>query len=205
MAQRRPQTVAIASLIAGTLIAFSGFVWWFMSQDDQAAAPASPRVELPAVGGPFSLTSHEGRVVTDADLRGKLLLISFGYSYCPDVCPTILLAVSQTMAALGDDAEQVQPLFITIDPERDDVETLANYVPNFHPELIGLTGSPEEIAGVVKAYRVYRAKVETEDVEGYLMDHSTLIYLMDREGALATMFSHGTAPEDMASTIREHL
>lgn len=196
----------IASLICGALIVYAGAVWWSMRHDDRApTAAASPAAERPAIGGPFSLTSHDGRRVTDRDLRGKLLLVSFGYTYCPDICPTILLTMSQAMAELGDDADEVQPLFITIDPERDDVETLAEYVPHFHPSVIGLTGSPEEIAEVTKAYRVYSSRVEAESGEDYLMDHSTVIYLMDRQGALATTLSHAARPEDMAAAIRKHL
>src|SRR5262245_31517169 len=120
--------------------------------------PISSGVAL--VGGPFELVSHKGQPVTDKDFRGKYMLVSFGYTYCPDVCPTELQVISTALDELGNKAKDIQPIFITIDPERDTIAALSQYMQSFHPSYIGLTGSPEAIAKAAKAYRVYYAKSE---------------------------------------------
>jgi protein SCO1 len=157
------------------------------------------------IGGPFSLVDHTGRPVTDKDFRGQLMLIYFGYTYCPDLCPTTLEAMSQALTALGDDAKEVQPLFITVDPERDTVAALAEYMPNFYPSFLGLTGSQKDLGAAVKAYRVHVRRAETGEGDDYLIDHSTFTYLMDREGQFITLFRYGTSADEMAETIRKHL
>jgi protein SCO1/2 len=160
------------------------------------------------VGGAFSLVDHTGRTVTDQDFPGEFLLIYFGYTFCPDVCPNTLLAVSQALDDLGPLAEQVRPLLITVDPERDDRTVLAEYVRHFHPRLVGLTGSPERIAKAAKAYRVYYAKVQVPEDQGgggaedYLMDHSGFLFLMDREGRLGALLNHNSGPDEIAAKIR---
>lgn len=171
---------------------------------------AASRSAVPAIGGPFTLTDQAGQRVSDDDLRGKLMLVSFGYTYCPDVCPTILSTIGDALDALGPQAEAVRPVFITIDPARDTPKVLSDYVRHFHRGFIGLTGTADEIAGVAKAYRVYYAKAtphggQSEGAADYLMDHSTVVYLMGRDGRLLTTMSHKTAPREMAETIRRHL
>jgi cytochrome oxidase Cu insertion factor (SCO1/SenC/PrrC family) len=157
------------------------------------------------VGGPFELIDHTGARRTDADYRGKLLLIYFGYSYCPDVCPTDLQAMATALDLLGVAAGAVQPLFITIDPERDTPRHLASYVPLFHPRLIGLTGEADAIRRAAGAYKVYYAKVVLPDSPEYAMDHSAFIYLVDPDGKYLGFFPPGTSPERIATIIRPHL
>jgi protein SCO1/2 len=133
------------------------------------------------------------------------MLIYFGYTFCPDVCPTELQAMSQAIDGLGDEAGKVTPVFITVDPERDTVEQLAGYAEHFHPRLIALTGTTEQVAAAAKAYRVYYRKVEDESTTDYMMDHSSIIYLMGPNGRFLTHFSYGTGPDKMAEKIREYL
>jgi cytochrome oxidase Cu insertion factor (SCO1/SenC/PrrC family) len=153
------------------------------------------------IGGPFQLTAHTGARVSDKDLKGKYSLISFGYTYCPDVCPTELQVISAALDQLGDKAKDIQPIFITIDPERDTPDALSKYMPNFHPRYLGLTGSPEEIDRVAKAYRVYYAKAKKVEEGDYLMDHSSIIYLMDKQGTFLKHFSYGTDAKALAADI----
>jgi cytochrome oxidase Cu insertion factor (SCO1/SenC/PrrC family) len=156
------------------------------------------------IGGPFALTDHTGKLRTDENFRGKLLLIYFGYSYCPDVCPTDLQQIGLALDGLGAGAEAVQPLFITLDPERDTIAHLANYVPMFHPRLIGLTGSAEQIRRVALAYKVYHAKYPPDSPD-YVIDHSSFVYLIDEGGKYIGFFPPGTAADRMIEIIRQHL
>ena len=168
------------------------------------AGPAPARAA--DIGGPFALTDHHGNAVSEASYPGKHLLVFFGYTYCPDVCPTELLVLGQTLDLLGPNAARVQALFITVDPERDTPETLAEYVPNFHPDLIGLTGTPEETAEAAKVYRVYYRKGETEAGEThYLMEHSSIVYFMNPNSEYVTHFVPGQGAETIAERIEEIL
>ncbi|WP_454616958.1 SCO family protein [Bradyrhizobium cenepequi] len=158
------------------------------------------------VGGPFELVDHTGHISTERDFRGKLMLVYFGFTYCPDVCPTDLQAIGLAMDRLGSDADNVQPLFITVDPERDTPQHLADYVPLFHPRLIGLTGSPDAIRKAADAYKVYSAKVPLgKDRGDYTVDHTAFIYLMDRNGDYLGFFPPGTSADRMVEIIRPHL
>lgn len=158
------------------------------------------------IGGPFALSDQTGRVRTEADFRGKLRLIYFGFTYCPDICPTDLQAIGLAMDQLGADSKNVQPLFITLDPERDTVEHLAQYVPLFHPRLIGLTGSASAIVQAADSYRVYYKRVEFDKAKSdYTVDHSAFIYLVDRDGKYLGFFPPGTSAEKMAEMIKPHL
>jgi len=156
------------------------------------------------VGGPFALIDHTGTPRTDAQFRGKLLLLYFGFTSCPDVCPTDLQSIGLAMGRLGKSAEGVQPVFVTLDPERDTPQRLAGYVTFFHPRLIGLSGDAGSIAQAARAYKVYYAKVPTSG-NGYTIDHSGYIYLMDRAGKYLGFFPPGTPPERMADVIRPFL
>ena len=156
------------------------------------------------IGGPFALIDHLGKRRTDADFRGKLMLVYFGFSYCPDICPTDLQQMGLAIDRLGTAGEAVQPVFITVDPERDTVEHLAEYVPLFHPRLIGLTGEPAAIHAAARAYKAYYARVAIGAVD-YTVDHSVFIYLMDRNGRYLGFFPPGTSAERMAEIIRPHL
>lgn len=157
------------------------------------------------VGGPFALTDHTGARRTDADFRGMLMLVYFGYSYCPDICPTDLQSMGQAVDLLGASGEAVQPLFITVDPERDTTEHLAEYVPLFHPRLIGLGGDSKAIRDVARSYKVYFAKVERKDGADYGIDHTGFIYLIGRDGRYLGFLPPGTPAERIAATIRPHL
>lgn len=159
---------------------------------------------IASIGGPFALVDQDGRARTDADFRGRYMMIYFGYTFCPDVCPTALSDMIVALDELGPLAAQVQPIFITVDPARDTVEKLKTYVPNFHSRLIGLSGSEAQITAVARAYRVYYAKSEDPKAgSDYLMDHSSVIYLMDPKGRYVTHFNHATAPEKIAERLRE--
>ena len=154
------------------------------------------------VGGPFTLTDQHGAVVTERDFAGRYMLIYFGYTYCPDFCPMSLSNMTQALDLLPpEQAEQVVPIFITVDPERDTVAQLAEYAPLFHPRLVALTGSPEAVKQAAQAYRVYFAKAGDTDSDAYLMDHSTFIYLMGPDGRYVRHFAHNATPEEMADAI----
>jgi cytochrome oxidase Cu insertion factor (SCO1/SenC/PrrC family) len=157
------------------------------------------------IGGPFALTDHTGKSRTDADFRGKLMLVYFGFSFCPDICPTDLMAIGQAIDKLGPAGEGVQPLFVTVDPERDTAAHLAEYVPFFHPRLLGLTGDAAHIRDAARAYRVYYAKVVIDGAAEYTIDHSGFIYLMDRDGKYLGFFPPGTPADRMAAVIEAHL
>jgi protein SCO1/2 len=163
----------------------------------------------------FALTDHTGKQVTDQDYRGKLMLIAFGYTYCPDVCPTGLQAMAVAVDLLGDQADRVQPIFVTIDPERDTPEVLREYVAAFHPKLIGLTGTPRQIADAAEGFRVYYNKLdlpkdeaEDSDADDYFMGHTTSIYLVGTDGKGLAVFNFGmaaTAVEEMADRMRHFI
>jgi len=169
--------------------------------------PISENVAKVQIGGPFTLTDHTGKQVTDADFHGKFMLMFFGYTYCPDICPTTLTDITDAMNLLGEQQEEVVPVFVTVDPERDTVEHLGEYVTFFHPRMVGLTGTLMQISEVATAYKIYYRKgtLPEDDPEGYLVDHSSIAYLIDRNGDFVTHFSHGTTPEQMAQRIRETL
>jgi cytochrome oxidase Cu insertion factor (SCO1/SenC/PrrC family) len=157
------------------------------------------------VGGPFELIDQNGNRRTDADFRGKLLIVYFGYTHCPDICPTDLAQIGLAVDKLGELGDDVQPLFISIDPERDTPQVLAQYVTSFHPRLIGLTGTPEQIRALADSYMAYYAKYVPTDGGVYLIDHTGLIYLMGRSGEYLGFFPPGTSADRMVEIIRQHL
>jgi protein SCO1/2 len=153
------------------------------------------------IGGPFALIDQTGARRTDVDFRGKLLLVYFGFTYCPDVCPTDLQEIAAAVDRLGPAGDTVQPIFITVDPERDTPAHLKDYVSLFHPRLVGLTGSAAAIRDAARAYRTYYAKVPL-DKGDYTVDHSAFIYLMGRDGDYLGFFPPGTSAELMVGTLR---
>jgi cytochrome oxidase Cu insertion factor (SCO1/SenC/PrrC family) len=154
------------------------------------------------VGGPFTLTDHTGKRVTDQDFRGRFMVVFFGFTFCPDVCPTALQVMAAALDKIGPKAEQITPVLITVDPERDTPEQMAMYVKSFHPRLVGLTGSPDEIAAVAKAYRVYFKRVpDPKSSGGYTMDHSAIIYVMGPDGAFRTHFPYTVDANAMAERL----
>lgn len=168
----------------------------------QYAAATAGRYD--SIGGPFELVDQTGRPVTRDSFAGDYVLMSFGFTSCPDVCPTELSRMATTMDLLGADAERVRPVFITVDPERDTAAALADYVGRFHPRMIGLTGTPEQVAAAARAYRVYYDKVEQEGGH-YTMDHSTFLYLLGPDGRTLEVLSHGTSPDELADRIRDRM
>jgi protein SCO1/2 len=154
------------------------------------------------IGGPFVLTDQTGRRVTDKDFAGRYRLMFFGFTHCPDVCPAGLQVMAATLDQLGARADRLAPLFITVDPARDTPAVMKDYVAAFHPRLIGLTGSGEEIQAVAKSYRIYFKRVDDpQSADGYTMDHSAFIYLMDPSGRYVTHFSHSASPAEIVRRI----
>jgi cytochrome oxidase Cu insertion factor (SCO1/SenC/PrrC family) len=156
------------------------------------------------VGGPFTLTDQTGKQRSDTDFRGKLMIVYFGYTYCPDVCPTDLMAITQALDALGPAAGEVQPVFITIDPERD-TKVLADYVSAFHHSLVGLTGSLDEIRKVANSYKAFYVKVQDERSGDYSIDHAGVIYLMGRNGEYLGFMPPQTNPNRLTEVLRKSL
>ncbi len=154
------------------------------------------------IGGPFRLTDTAGQSVTDASFRGRWMLIYFGYTSCPDICPTELTMIAAVLRDLGPNAARVAPLFITVDPARDTGKVLAAYVRLFDPRLIGLTGTPAEISRAARAYRVFYRKVALRDENAYLMDHSSFVYLMGPDGRFVDLFGPGARAADIAASLR---
>jgi cytochrome oxidase Cu insertion factor (SCO1/SenC/PrrC family) len=157
------------------------------------------------IGGPFKLTDQAGNTRTDADFRGKLLIIYFGYTTCPDICPTDLMQIGIAIDKLGAAGDGVQPLFISVDPERDKPDVLGPYVAQFHPRLLGLTGRPDEIRAVADSYKAYYAKYFPSDGAVYLIDHTGFIYLMGRSGEYLGFFPPGTSADRIVDIVRQHL
>jgi protein SCO1/2 len=176
----------------------AGAATWFL------LTPATRSMEggEALIGGPFTLIDQHGATVTEQDFAGRYMLIYFGYTYCPDFCPMSLSNMTQAMDLLPPEtAEQVVPVFITVDPERDTVAQLAGYAPLFHERLVALTGNAAQIKQAAQAYRVYFARAGDDDSDAYLMDHSTFIYLMGPDGKYVRHFAHNATPEDMAAAI----
>ncbi len=191
-----PFTRAIA-LIAATLmlIAAGSMIYQIVFQQAERGRAA--------IGGPFTLVDHTGTVVRESDFRGRLMLVFFGYTSCPDVCPAELQTIAQALDLLDPATrEGLAPIFITVDPARDTVAVMARYVANFHPLLIGLTGTAEQIAAAAGAYKVYHAKGKETAPGEHLIGHSSFLYLMGRDGLYLQHFRTNTAPEEIAEAIR---
>ena len=186
---------ALLGVWIAVLLGAAGWIGWDAWKGDR-----------PSIGGSFALTDQDGRTVTDADLRGKPTLIYFGYTYCPDVCPTSLLLMETAVEQLGPDGpKKVNLVFITIDPERDTQALMKGYVGNFGPTIEGLTGTPEQVGAVTRAYRVYYQKVPGKDGAPYLMDHSSIVYMLDKRGRFVTHFTHETKAETIAKAVKQLL
>jgi cytochrome oxidase Cu insertion factor (SCO1/SenC/PrrC family) len=186
---------ALLAVWIATLAAAAGWIAWDAVHPDR-----------PVIGGSFSLVDQNGQTVTSDSLKGKPTLIYFGYTYCPDVCPTSLLLMENAIDGLGPDAaKKVNLVFITVDPERDTPQLLKGYVENFGPTFIGLTGTPQQVADAARAYRVYYQKVPGKDGGPYLMDHSSIVYLLDRNGRFVTHFTHEAKAEAIAAAVKKLL
>lgn len=201
------RTGLVVLLVCGLLVGALGAVAMIPQVRNSLFPDGQVRVVGQAlVGGPFTLTDHTGKRVSDRDFRGKHMLIFFGFTNCPEICPTALQVATAALDKLGPKAERIVPIFITIDPERDNQQRMAEYVASFSPRLIGLTGTPEEIATVAKAYRVYARKVpDSTSAAGYSMDHSVITYVMGPDGAYKAHFTHSTDADAMASRLSKML
>ena len=162
-------------------------------------------IGMPKVGGPFALVDQDNKPVTDATYRGKVMVVYFGYTFCPDVCPTELAKIATAVDSLGKDADQVAPIFITVDPTRDTPDKMKSYVEQFDKRMIGLTGSADQVSQVAKEYRVYSAKSGDTSGQYYLVDHTSFIYLMDRTGKYSGIARPDDPPEALAASIRDLL
>ena len=196
-AQATRVLLIVSAFVAGLVLCFS-VILLVAGRNANPIAPVSA-----AIGGPFQLTDQSGRSVSAHDLKGRPFLVFFGYTNCPDFCPATLFDVSEVLRALGPDADRINALFITVDPERDTPEKLKDYLSSFDPHLTALTGSPEAIAAVTKAYRAPVRKVPQAD--GYTMDHPIIVYLMDKEGRFVAPFSLKRRPAEAAAELRKYL
>jgi protein SCO1/2 len=167
-------------------------------------APSPVGSAAAAVGGPFHLEDQSGKPVTDQDMKGRPFLVFFGYTHCPDICPTTLFDMSQVWRKLGPDADRAGALFITVDPERDTPAVMKDYLSSFDPHLRGLTGDQASIAAAVKAYRVYAKKVPLPDGD-YTMDHTAVVYLMDKNGEFVAPFDLKRTPDAAAADLRRYM
>ena len=198
-ALRRRLVIYGSALVLALALALG--LGWYLSR----SGSSSPGGEA-LIGGPFTLVDQRGQTVTEKDFAGRFMLVYFGYTFCPDVCPLSLSNMVQAIALLPpEQAKQVVPIFITVDPERDTVAQMAQYAPLFDPRLEALTGTPEQIKQAAKAYRVYYSKVENGGSKDYLMDHSAFIYLIGPQGRYRSHFGHDAAPAKMAEAIRAEL
>lgn len=195
-------TVIVAGFLIGALAGAAALI--------VTRAPTGPEVATTGtalIGGPFTLVGRDGKTVTDRAFRGKYMLVFFGFTHCPDICPAELQVMSAALDALGPKANEIIPIFITLDPERDAPPVVTGYVMNFSPRFVGLTGSPEQIAKAAKAYRVTYSKFQEDETKpgDYSIDHSALVYLMGKDGEYLTHFAYGTPAAKMAETLRRYL
>lgn len=175
-----------------------------------AACGSGPGQEAPlagaALGGPFTLVDQDGKMVREQEFAGRYRLVYFGYTYCPDVCPTSLLIWAQALKELTpQELTRVQPIFVSVDPERDTLPRLAEYAAFFHPSLLPLTGSPERLHEIAARYGAYFARQENAAAGGYVVDHTSSTLLIDRDGRLVARLAHATSPEQLLAEIRKHL
>jgi protein SCO1/2 len=189
--------LVLGAFVAG-LVLFSAVIFIVTGRTPSPIALPS------AIGGPFKLVDQNDKPITEQDLKGKPFLVFFGFTHCPEVCPTTLFEVSEIFRALGPDADKTAGLFISVDPERDTPAVMKDYLSNFDPHLQGLTGTLEQIAATAKAYRAYYKKVPL-DSGGYTMDHTALVYLMDKQGHFVAPFNVKRKPEDAAAALRKYL
>jgi protein SCO1 len=189
--------LVLGAFVAG-LVLFTTVVFIFTGRSPAPIAMPS------AVGGPFKLVDQNAKPITDEDMKGHPFLVFFGFTHCPDVCPTTLFEVSEILRAAGPGAKDARALFITVDPERDTPQVLKDYLGSFDPRVIGVTGDSEAVAAVIKSYRVYAKKVPT-DGGGYTMDHTAIVYLMGKDGRFVAPFNMKRRPEEAAADLKRYL
>ena len=197
MSERATRPLTIVAVFAGSLAIGLALMMWLLDGPRGAIAPA-------AIGGPFQLVDQSGATVTADRLQGKPTLLFFGYTHCPDICPTTLFDVSEVLKAMGEDADRVNAYFVSVDPERDSPAIMKDYLSSFDPHLKALTGDPEAVAKMLTAYRVYARKVPGKDGD-YTMDHSAMVYLMDRNGRFVAPFKLDRKPEEAAADLKHYI
>ncbi len=193
---QRRLIVPIVCLVLGVLML--GATAFFTLRDRSVSVPVNANI-----GGPFALIDHDGKAITNRDIVGKPTLIFFGFTHCPDVCPTTLMEISKVFELLGPQAK-VAALFVTVDPERDTPALMKDYVSNFDKRIVGVTGTRESIDATLKTFRVFARKSKGEG-DSYSMDHSSIVYLMDKQGRFATAFNLQQSPEQAAKALRPYL
>jgi protein SCO1/2 len=186
----------VGVVVCGLVLVFGSYVFGAYIAG-RSNSPIGP-------GGPFHLEDQNGKPVSDQDMKGRPFVVFFGYTHCPDICPTTLFEISEVMKSLGRDADRTGALFITVDPERDTPATLKDYLSNFDPHLRGLTGAPAAVDTALKAYRVYAKKIALKDGD-YTMDHTAVVYLMDKHGQFVALFDLKRTPEAAAAEMRRFL
>ena len=208
MRSRARALVLVASLIASSLVFSAGLAAAEEEPSEEQASAAQMMDDLMygrgPIGGPFTLTDPTGKRRGDSEFRGRLMIVYFGYTFCPDVCPADLMAITQALDALGPAADGVQPVFITVDPERD-TKVLGEYIAAFHHSFVGLTGSPDEIRNVANSYKAFYAKVPDPRSGDYSIDHAGVIYLMGRNGEYLGFMPPQTGPERLTEILRKYL
>jgi protein SCO1/2 len=197
MTTRNSQIMLVLSAFVGGLVIFFAVFLYATGQFGGGPGPS-------AIGGPFTLVDQDGKTLTAQDMRGKPYLVFFGYTHCPDVCPTTLFEISEVLHAMGKDANRINALFISVDPERDTPAVIKDYLSSFDPHLRGATGSQTQLDAVEKAYRVYAKKVPTKDGD-YSMDHSAVVYLMDKQGRFVAPFNLKRKPAEAAEALQKYL
>ena len=197
MMERTTRPLVIVGAFAGSLVVGLLLMLWALGGLRHVAEPA-------AIGGPFQLTDQSGQTVTEKDLQGRPTLIFFGFTHCPDVCPTALFEMSEIMRKLGSDADRTAALFVTVDPERDTPASMKDYLASFDPHIRGLTGDPAALAAVAKAYRVYYKKVPLDGGD-YTMDHTAIVYLMDKDGRFISPFNMKRTADVAAADLKKYL
>jgi len=199
----RYMMLAVTGLVLGAVFAFAALRGLHQSEVPKAAATVTGKA---LIGGPFTLTDQSGKRVTDKDFVGHYTLVFFGFTHCPDICPTALQVVSAALDKLGDAGKDIVPVFISLDPERDTPAVLAEYIKSFNPRYVGLTGSKEEVAAAAKAYRVFFEVVPDEkNAADYTIDHAAIIYLMGKDGQFVTHIPHTTDVDQVVQIIRKSI
>jgi protein SCO1/2 len=197
MSVQTTRPLVVIAAFAGSLAVGLIVTLWLLGGMHRGTAPAS-------IGGPFQLTDQSGQAVTEKSLQGRPTLIFFGFTHCPDVCPTSLFEISEVLRAMGKDADRVNAYFVSVDPERDTAAAMKEYLSSFDPHLKGLTGDAGAVAKVVSGFRVYARKVPLKDGD-YTVDHTALIYLMDRDGNFVSPFNIKRKPEEAAADLKRYL
>lgn len=209
-AKRGPITWVSLTLVALTGGGILLYVRHLKEEKEQEKEKAKKKsIGKIALGGPFSLTDHNGKAVTDEDFHGKWILLYFGFTHCPDICPDELEKMATAVDLIDKNTKQLnaelQPLFITVDPQRDDVKAVKQYVKEFHPRLLGLTGTQEQVKQICKAYRVYFSAGPADEDNDYIVDHTIIQYLVDPSGEFAEYFGQNKTAEDIATGVTKHM